>query len=584
MASDDDMQNGKKHKETLLVVDDVEMNRDILKGIFTDFNILEAADGEEALATLRAHKGGISLMLLDIIMPGKDGLEVLREMRTDDDLSAIPVIITSASDELRYGLRAIELGAMDFVTKPVEPALVRLRVASALQKRDNERLRVQSQYLLLQREEELRHQKELRRLAERDSLTGLYNKNAFFRQVQQLLAENPDNEYVLIAFDVERFKLINELFGFHEGDRLLCYIADRMKANALPSELFCRLESDNYAMCTRHHQPRIEQILADIPRETAAYKLAFDVKIIVGCYVVRDKDLSVEAMLDRALMAKRTIKGRFQKQCAFYDDELRLELLREQRIENEMESALADGQFKMYLQAQYNYATGEIIGAEALVRWLHPEKGLIPPCDFIPIFERNGFIRRLDESIWEQACISIRRWMDHGYRSVPLHISVNISRMDIYTDGLCEAICALTEKYNVPPQSLKLEITESAYVQNPALLIDMADTLRARGFCLEIDDFGSGYSSLNTLKDLQVDVLKLDMKFLEDNSRSQRSDSILFHVINMAKSLGLAVIAEGVETKEQADFLLSLGCELMQGYYFAKPVPIVEFERLLGRE
>ncbi|MEG2622038.1 MAG: EAL domain-containing protein [Clostridia bacterium] len=571
----------KKCRETMLVVDDIAINRAVLKSLFEDFDVLEAVNGQDALITLKAFKSRIAVVLLDIVMPVMDGLDVLREMQRDRELSGIPVIITSGADEMEHGLKAISLGAMDYVTKPIEPALVKLRVASALQKRENERLRVQNQYLLVQREDELRHQKELRHLAEHDALTGLYNRGAFYRQVQQMLLERPDTRYLLIAFDVERFKMINELFGFHEGDRLLCYIAAHIRDVARPGEAFCRLDGDNFALCLVDHPTRMAEILTLIEREMKAYPLGFHVKIILGCYEIPDRSLSVEAMLDRALMAKRSIKGKYKKQLAYYDDELRQDLLHEQQVLSQMESALAGDQFKMYLQAQYNYATGELIGAEALVRWAHPENGLIPPSDFIPIFERNGFIQRLDAYMWDQACQTIRRWLDTGRRAVPLYVSVNLSRMDIYNEMLCDILCGLVQKYQIAPRQLKLEITESAYVQNPQQLVSVVERLRAHGFIVEIDDFGSGYSSLNTLKDLHVDTLKLDMKFLDDARRSKRSDSILYHVISMAKSLGLSVIAEGVETKAQADFLLSVGCALMQGYYFSRPLPIAQFEQLL---
>ncbi|MEG0309559.1 MAG: EAL domain-containing protein [Eubacterium sp.] len=573
-------------RNMMLIVDDIDLNRELLKLIFDEFNIIEAINGEDALDKLRTFKTEISVMLLDIIMPVKDGIEVLKEMRKDNAISRIPVIITSAADELENGLKAIALGAMDYVTKPIEPAFVRLRVASVLQRRENERLQVQNEYLLMQREEELRHQKQLRYLAEYDTLTGIFNKRTFCNRVYQLLAQNKTEEHMIITFDIEGFKMINEMFGFDEGDRLLCYIAEKTKKNALPEDVLCRLDGDNFALCTAYYPERIgaiEAILDNINAGLKGYPLHFKVKIMLGCYVVNDRTLSVESMIDRALIVKRSIKGKYQMQCAFYNDTLRQELLYEQEIINQMEPALAEGQFRMYLQAQYNYATGELMGAEALVRWQHPKRGLIAPNEFIPIFERNGFILRLDEYMWEQACQCVRRWIDEENRISPLYISVNISRTDLYNENLCEFICDLVKKYEIEPQYLKLEITESAHVEDPIQLISVVEHLRKHGFIVEIDDFGSGYSSLNTLKDLQVDVLKLDMRFLDCNNTSKRGDRILYHVINMAKSLDLAIIAEGVETKEQADFLLSIGCEEMQGYYFAKPIPVKDFECLKNK-
>ncbi|MEG1706712.1 MAG: EAL domain-containing protein, partial [Clostridia bacterium] len=508
-----------KHKDTMLIVDDVQINREILKKIFDDFNILEAENGEDALSKIRRYKTDISVILLDMVMPVMNGLAVLKEIQRDDELNEIPIIMTTASDERQYELMSIGLGAVDYVTKPIEVSLVRLRVASALQRKENERLRVQNKYLIVQREEELRHQEELRFVAEHDNLTGLYNKATFCLQVRQLIDENFDKEYAIVVFDVEKFKIINDMFGFAEGDKLLCYIAQTIKKVTMAEEAYCRLDSDNFALCANNSKERLEEILTNIDSEMKDYHLTFDIRIVIGCYIVKDKELSVGAMIDRAIMAKRTIKGKYENSIAFYDEKLRQALLREQKIVGQMKSALKSGQFKMFLQGQFNYSTGELIGAEALVRWVHPDDGIISPIDFIPIFERNGFIQKLDEYMWEQACATIRHWLDSRKRLVPLYVSVNISRMDIYNEKLCDDIYNLVKKYKIPPQYLKLEITESAYVQNPKQLIDLIENLREKGFIVEIDDFGSGYSSLNTLKDLHVDVLKLDMKFLEDKSK-----------------------------------------------------------------
>ena len=261
------------------------------------------------------------------------------------------------------------------------------------------------------------------------------------------------------------------------------------------------------------------------------------------------------------------------------------ELLKEQELISEMEPALAKRQFILYLQPQYDYTTNTMTGAEALVRWKHPEKGLIPPGLFIPIFENNGFICKLDLYVWEEACRLLRKWIDLGLNPVP--ISVNISRRDIYSQNLVDIFENLIKTYKLDPRMLRLEITESAYMDNPEQLIKVVDDLRDLGFCIEMDDFGSGYSSLNTLKDVPVDVLKLDMKFIMSatqgtDSEKSKGGHILSSIVRMANWLKLPVIAEGIETGIQADYLKSIGCFYMQGYYFAKPMPVDEYERLLS--
>lgn len=286
-------------------------------------------------------------------------------------------------------------------------------------------------------------------------------------------------------------------------------------------------------------------------------------------------------MCDRALLALRSVKGSYSNKLAYYDGSLRNRLLDEQELIGSMQAAIDREEFVLYFQPQYNYDTGELVGAEALVRWNHPTRGMLSPGVFIPLFENNGFISTLDEYIWEHSCRTMRRWLDDADRLVPVSISVNISRLDIYNPNLCQTLKSLVEKYSLPPSYLKLEITESAYMETPEQLIEVVSTLQSMGFTVEMDDFGSGYSSLNTLKDVPVDVLKLDMKFLSIGDNDSRGGNILSSIIRMARWLQLPVIAEGVETKEQADYLNSIGCSFMQGYYFSKPVPDPEFEALL---
>ncbi len=421
---------------------------------------------------------------------------------------------------------------------------------------------------------------ELRQRAEYDETTGIYNKFSFYRKTRCLLDQNPDVEYTLIRLHIKHFKVFNDIYGVAEGDVLLRLIGQRLKDEVGNTGTYGRLQADHFAVCV----PSESVDPGELSRRVSGWlndgRYAFAFVPNFGIYAVRDTAVSVDLMCDRAALALNSVKGNYVKSYAFYNQDMRRSLLQEQEIINEMHGALEQGQFDIYLQPQFNYASGKLVGAEALVRWNHPERGVISPGQFVPIFESNGFISRLDEYVWERACQELRRWLDAG--QLPPPVSVNISRVDICSMDLCAVLTQLLEKYQLPATLLRLEITESAYVENPIRMIGIVRELQKSGFFVEMDDFGSGYSSLNMLKDVPVDLLKLDMKFLSGDETG-RGGSILNSIIRMAKWLNLPVLAEGVETAVQAEFLKSIGCELVQGYYYARPLPAAEFEELLRR-
>lgn len=568
---------------TLLIVDDVEMNRDILGEIFrADYNILMAGSGDEALNILQSSESSISAMLLDIIMPGRDGLSVLREMQKDAFLSTIPVVVISAAEETEYSIRAIDLGATDFVSKPIDPMLVRLRVKNAIHKRETDELRAQNRYLLVQKSDESRHQNQLRYLAEHDSLTKICNRAAFYQKTEALLKKNPNEPFVLISFDIEKFRVVNDIFGHDEGDRILRFIATRLQALVGTRGTYARIDTDNFCICTRYDPQKTLDLLQALDAEVKEYDLSFEILLCYGLYIVDDPTLPVNVLHDRAVLAKRTVKGNYLNRYAFYDEALRENLLKEQEIINEMDTALAQKEFDVYLQPKCRLDTGAIVGAEALVRWNHPVKGVLSPGQFIPVFEKNGFIMKLDAYVWERVCQLLRGWLDMGRANLPVRISTNISRVNLYNPNLCQTLVDLVAKYRIPAGLLELEITESAYSDNPTLLMTVISQLRDNGFQVQMDDFGSGYSSLNMLKEIPVDALKVDMRFLYGGDHEGRGGSILSSVVRMARWLRLPVITEGVETQEQASFLRSIGCVVAQGYLFYRPMPVNAFERLLA--
>jgi EAL domain-containing protein (putative c-di-GMP-specific phosphodiesterase class I) len=320
-----------------------------------------------------------------------------------------------------------------------------------------------------------------------------------------------------------------------------------------------------------------EQIFIKQPQDVVQIDsdICYPVNVYIGVYEINDLTLPVSVMCDRAIMAIKTIKGNYEKRIAYYDEALRDEVLQEQEMAGCLESAIEEGQFRLYLQPQTR-ADGQAMGAEALVRWQHPQKGLLMPGDFIEALEKNGMIVKLDQHVWELACMQLREWKEQG--KTQMYLSVNISPRDFYFLDIYRVFTELVKKYEIDAHNLKLEITETAVMMNLEQQLNLIEKLRKSGFVIEMDDFGSGYSSLNMLKDIQVDILKIDMAFLGKSSDEERGRKILKMVIELSKGLGMPVITEGVETREQVDSLLKMGCDMFQGYYFAKPMPVAEFE------
>lgn len=430
-------------------------------------------------------------------------------------------------------------------------------------------------------DKEMRQTEALRYRAEYDTTTGIYNKTTFYSVTKKWLEREPDTFRCLIRFDIDRFKIINELYSLSEGDRVLCHIADFLRARTTPPETYGRISSDIFLVCLARPKENVNQFLSELEHELNNHPIDFQFILSAGIVCIEHYNQEpMNVLCDWAAMAQRTVKGNFINHVAYYEEHLLTALNREHYITKNMKKALERKQFIMYLQPKYDMRDCTIVGAEALVRWQHPSDGLIPPGEFIPLFERNGFILKLDEYIWDFACQTLRRWLDTGMNPVP--ISVNVSRIHLHDADFCEKLVSLIHKYNLPPRLLELEITESAYTDNPASLYDIMDKLQESGFIFSMDDFGSGYSSLNVLKDIPVNLVKIDMNFLRQSRRGfEIGRDILKGIIQLIQGINLPVIAEGVETKEQADFLMDIGCFHAQGYLYAKPMPVSEFEKLL---
>mgnify|MGYP003290656876 CR=1 FL=1 len=309
----------------------------------------------------------------------------------------------------------------------------------------------------------------------------------------------------------------------------------------------------------------------------------YNIKVSCGVYVINDYNMDVSEMYDRAYLAAKNCKGKFVQNIAYYDESMIEDMRQEQFVINAVNKAIEEEQFVVYLQPKINLITGKPYGAEALVRWMHPTRGMIAPAEFIPVYERNGIIGRLDQYMWRKVCALLRKWIDEGKEPDP--ISVNVSRVNIYNPHLVEILNKIIIEYRIPPQLLNLEITESAFMEDQSLVMRTVKRLHDLGFKIMMDDFGSGYSSLNVLKDMDVDYLKIDMKFLqEEKAFNGKGEKVLTSVVRMAKWLQLPSIVEGVETEEQVDFLKCIGCEYAQGFYYAKPMSVVDYEMYIARE
>ena len=417
-----------------------------------------------------------------------------------------------------------------------------------------------------------------------NNLTGLYNKETFFDKAESILRRKNDKEYCVIAIDIEHFKLFNEWYGRKVGDNLLNDIGKELKPIQNNGDGAAGyMGEDDFCIIIPQDDKAIESIQKNIINIVKNYGDNVGFLPIFGIYKASDKTISVKDMYDKALIAAMSVKGNYAKRYAVYNKNMSIKMEETQRILTEVRRGLKNGEFTFYAQPKCNMMTGKIISLESLARWNHPEKGLVFPDYFIPVLEKNGLITELDLYIWEEVCKSIRSWIDNGYNIVP--ISINVSRADIYSIDVPKTIKKLVEKYDIEPRLLEIEITESIYAEQYDTITEMVGKLRSYGFKVFMDDFGSGYSSLNMLKEVNVDVLKIDMRFLQmDETSSDKGIGILEAISSMARLLGLSVIVEGVETEKQMDILLNLGCIYGQGYYFYRPMPKEFFENLLRDE
>ncbi|MFW5631728.1 MAG: putative bifunctional diguanylate cyclase/phosphodiesterase, partial [Acetivibrio ethanolgignens] len=429
------------------------------------------------------------------------------------------------------------------------------------------------------------HRKEVyyRQLVMKDDLTGVWNRNKFIKEAERLLNHNKNKEYYLISTDVDKFNYINDTFGYSTGDEVLREEADQFARIFENQGIYARIAADEFVGIVENDGIECEKLLTRKLQEFEAnmheysnHYFRLQIKIGICKIERRDSEARITEYIDRTNIAKKQIKGNLNQIIAYFDDETAKRSALENEIESKMEKALENGEFCVYYQPKYNLQTEVIEGAEALVRWIDPDKGMIGPDLFIPLFEKNGFIIRLDFYVYEEVCRHLQKWIKEGRRVVP--VSVNVSRAHLGTPNFIPDMIALLKKYEIPVKLVELELTESVFSDDEETMKRIVMTLKNIGFRISIDDFGSGYSSLNLLKQIPADVLKIDRGFLEEVEESIKSKIIIAQVVSMARKINMHTVCEGVETKKQADFLREIHCEVAQGYLFSKPLPLPEFE------
>lgn len=434
----------------------------------------------------------------------------------------------------------------------------------------------------LQKEASIAKEKVIKRQREiynvtHDKLTGLYTKEALFEKIRDSIAKHPDVNYWIAYFDIKDFKIVNDIFGSDMGDSVLLKVATWLRENSTKEWVFGRLGGDDFGICL----PAGDANLQHLERRFTRYVISngsIEHRILMhmGIYKITERDIDVSIMFDRAQLALASVKNEYNKHIAFYDDKMRDQVMWDQMISAQIEKAIEEKQVHPYLQPIVD-CDGKIIGAEALIRWDHPKEGFLQPETFIPTFERNGMIADLDKYIWRSACEILSTWT--GKKS-NLFISINISPKDFLFMDVFAEINALIKEFKIEPSRLRIEITETVMMTEVENRMAILNRFRESGFIVEMDDFGSGYSSLNQLKDMPLDVLKIDMKFLSSSKNSQKAEIILRNVLKLSGDLGLSSLTEGVETEDQYNMLSQMGCNLFQGYFFAKPMAVNEFEKV----
>ncbi|MCR4675120.1 MAG: EAL domain-containing protein [Lachnospiraceae bacterium] len=562
-------------KRKVLVIDDSITNREILKEILKDeADVVEFDNGHDAVNYLMDHFYELDIVLLDLVMPGMNGFEVLKFMKNKHMIDYLPVIMISADDEEKNVEYAFDLGAIDYITRPFMERIVLRRVLTTIS--------------LFEKQKELIGQIDRQFKADDqrvDELTGLDFKQSFYNKVYTHLRNYGKDPLWMVAIDIDHFKLFNNFYGWEKGDQYLRLMGRYLKEfTRRHGGIAGYLGGDDFAVLC----PKNRSVLDDMKKrikedmkKDEVFGIGFGPKF--GFYEIDNPAESVEKIYNKAVIALASVSGDYTRHIAWYDPVMAGQLQTEYELLSDIRRGIEDEEFFPFLQPKVDMNTGKIVGAEALARWYHREKGIMASGSFIPVLEHTGFVASLDKLMWKQTIKWIKEMADANVDVPP--VSVNVSRADFYAGSVSEYLSELCDERNLSHDLLQVEITESAYIEDYIMIEEEVENLHKAGFKVLMDDFGSGYSSLNALKNMSIDILKIDMKFLDlDQENIVKGIGILEGVLNMAKVLNLPTVVEGVETEEQVELLKGRGCNIAQGYYYYHPMPCEDFESLLTKK
>ena len=524
------------------------------------YDIIKTKIDDNCIDILKKHFSEISLIFLDASDKTEESTDFIKMVKSDRMVHNIPVMVIaddSVSDEEETFL---SVGAAGVIRYSSKPNAIFLQVSNII---------------------ELKENAENGSMSELDALTGLYTRQAFFRHAEKIISENPDFKFIITISELEGIKLLNEKDGKQAGDSKLKAVANFLRNSGDPCLLAGRFGGDQFVALFRQDDDFEKGISMDDVSDilvTSPYEGVEEVRMRFAIYENVEHDVPVSVICDRALLALQTIRGKYGKRMAKYEEKLLIEHERKERIEECMREALENNQFRVYYQPKHDANTGELTGAEALIRWEHPEYGFMSPGEFIPIFEDNGFITEVDNFVWKKTCENLHKWIEKGLNVVP--VSINASKLDFMRPDFFEKLNKASTEMDVPSGLLHIEVTESLFSDQIEELVDILSKCQENGYKIELDDFGSGYSSLNTLSILPLDVVKMDMSLVKAIT-DFKSMRVFSACINLARSLGLKTVSEGVETKEQMWAIRELGGDVIQGYYYSKPLSEEDFEKYL---
>ena len=545
----------KKKYKILVIEDNDERMKKICDIAYDHYDVIQTHHYKDGFELMKHHYADLYALVIDMSDHQEKGYQFLSDIKKCRQFPLIPIICLADQTDIQTEIDCLKLGAMCVMSNLFHKELFLTKLAKAIQIKQ---LFVQSMSF------------------EYDMMTGLYTQAAFCHYMEQLLKTSQDT-YDLIFIDIDHFKYINERYGHDFGDEIIIKLANQIMTFN-PQGINCHISADRFVALFKRKKP-IDQTIIEKDLKTFSNSLPIQ-NVVLKCGIYEDVNKQLDSLIaiDYARIANRRTKENYHVNVAFYNEKHHLQSIKEQRLIETMEQALNNEEFEVYYQSKHDVHTNEIVGAEALIRWNHPDFGFLSPAEFIPLFEKIGFINNLDHYVIEKVCQHLSQWRQHGYRLVP--ISINASRKDFEADDYLAAFIKTMKEYEIPSHFIHIEITESVYLKEEAKMNRIIDAMRKKGLQVELDDFGAGYSSLNILSTMPLDIVKFDMKFVGDFQSSKKKE-VLSTCIQLTKRLGFKCVIEGVETKEQLDIVKEMGCDYVQGYYFSQPVCKEQFEQLL---